>query len=75
MGGFYDELKSANEGKTSMNRLRKALGEKDFNDFMKAMRDPSISGRAIYAALARRKIAVVGLSTITALRRNLNENI
>lgn len=75
MGAFYDELKSAHEEKSSLYRLRKALGEEDFKDFMKAMKDPSISSRAIHAALARRGLDVVGLSTITGLRKNLNENI
>ncbi len=75
MGGFYDELKSANEEKNSLYRLRKSLGEEDFKDFMKAMKDPSISGRAIHAALARRGVEVVGISTITALRKTLNDPI
>lgn len=75
MGAFYDELKSAHEEKSSLYRLRKALGEEDFKDFMKAMKDLSISARAIHAALVRRGIDVVGVSTITVLRKNLNENI
>ena len=75
MGAFYDELKSAQEENNSLYRVRKALGEEDFKDFMKAMKDPSISGRAIHAALARRGMDVVGISTITVLRKNLNENI
>ena len=75
MGGFYDELKSAQEENNSLYRLRKALSEEDFKDFMKAMKDSSISGRAIHAALARRGINVIGLSTFNALRKTLNENL
>ena len=75
MGAFYDELKSAHEEKSSLYRFRKAIGEEDFKDFMKAMKDLSISSRAIHAALAKRGLDVVGLSTITGLRKNLNENI
>ena len=75
MGAFYDELKSAHEEKSSLYRLRKALGEEDFKDLVKAMKDPSISGRAIHAALVKRGIDVVGISTITALRKTFNENI
>ena len=75
MGAFYDELKSAHEEKNSLYRLRKALGEEDFKDFMKAMKDPSISGRAIHAALVKRGIKVIGLSTFNALRKTFNENI
>jgi hypothetical protein len=48
MGDFYDQLKSAKEENSSLYRLRKSLGEDDFKDFMKAMKDPSISGRAIH---------------------------
>ena len=75
MGAFYDELKSAHIENNSLYRLRKALGEEDFKDFMKAMKDPLISGRAIHAALARRGINVIGLSTFNALRKTLNENL
>ena len=75
MGAFYDELKSAKEENNSLYRLRKSLGEEDFKDFMKAMKDPSISGRAIHAALVRRGVNVVGVSTIIGLRKTLNENI
>ena len=75
MGGFYDELKSAKEENGSLYRLRKALGEDDFKDFMKAMKDPSISGRAIHSALVKRGIKVAGVSTILGLRKTLNENI
>ena len=75
MGDFYDELKSAKEENNSLYRLRKSLGEEDFKDLVKAMKDPSISGRAIHAALARRGINVIGLSTFNALRKTLNENI
>jgi len=75
MGSFYDELKSAKEENNSLYRLRKSLGEEDFKDFMKAMKDPSISGRAIHAALVRRGVNVVGVSTIIGLRKTLNENI
>lgn len=75
MGAFYDELKSAHKENNSLYRLRKALGEEDFKDFIKAMKDPSISGRAIHAALVKRGIQVVGISTITVLRKSLNENI
>ncbi len=74
MGGFYDELKSEHEEKNSLYRLRKSLGEEDFKDFMKAMKDPSISGRAIHAALLRRGVKVAGASTINGLRKTLNEN-
>jgi hypothetical protein len=75
MGSFYDELKSAKEENSSLSRLRKALGEDDFKDFMKAMKDPSISGRAIHYALFKRGIKVAGVSTILSLRKTLNENI
>ena len=75
MGAFYDELKSAKEENDSLYKLRKALGEEDFKDLVKAMKDPSISGRAIHAALVKRGIDVVGISTITALRKTFNENI
>ena len=75
MGDFYDELKSAKEENGSLYRLRKSLGEEDFKDLVKAMKDPSISGRAIHAALARRGINVIGLSTFNALRKTLNENL
>ncbi len=75
MGGFYDELKSANEEKNSLYRLRKALGEEDFKDLMKAMKDPSISSRAIHAALLRRGVKVAGASTINGLRKSLNDPI
>ena len=75
MGGFYDELKSAKEENNSLYRLRKALGEEDFKDLVKAMKDPSISGRAIHAALVKRGIKVAGISTILGLRKTLNENI
>lgn len=75
MGSFYDELKSAKEENNSLYRLRKSLGEEDFKDFMKAMKDPLISGRAIHAALVRRGVNVVGVSTIIGLRKTLNENI
>jgi len=75
MGGLYDELKSANEEKNTLNRLHKAMGDEDFKDFMKAMKDPTISGRAIHAALVRRGIKVAGASTITSLRKTLNENL
>ena len=75
MGGFYDELKSAKEENNSLYRLRKALGEEDFKDFMKAIKDPLISGRAIHAALVKRGIKVIGLSTFNALRKTFNENI
>ena len=75
MGDFYDELKSAKEENNSLYRLRKALGEEDFKDFMKAMKDPSISGRAIHSALVKRGIKVAGVSTILGLRKTLNENI
>jgi hypothetical protein len=75
MGDFYDQLKSAKEENSSLYRLRKSLGEDDFKDFMKAMKDPSISGRAIHTALTKRGVNVVGISTITLLRKNLNENI
>ena len=75
MGGFYDELKSSKEENNSLYRLRKALGEEDFKDFMKAIKDPSISGRAIHSALVKRGIKVAGISTILGLRKTLNENI
>ena len=75
MGAFYDELKSAHIENNSLYRLRKALGEEDFKDFMKAIKDPSISGRAIHAALVKRGIKVAGVSTILGLRKTLNENI
>jgi hypothetical protein len=55
--------------------LRKALGEEDFKDLVKAMKDSSISGRAIHAALVKRGINVIGLSTFNALRKTFNENI
>jgi PleD family two-component response regulator len=75
MGAFYDELKSEKEENNTLYKLRKALGEEDFKDFMKAMKDPSISARAIHAALAKRGINVVAASTLNSLRRTLNENI
>ena len=75
MGGLFDELKSEKEEKNSLYKLRKAMSEEDFEDLMKAMKDPSISGRAIHAALVRRGINVVGISTITNLRKNLNEQL
>ena len=75
MGAFYDELKSAHIENNSLYRLRKSLGEEDFKDLVKAMKDPSISGRAIHAALVKRGIKVAGVSTILGLRKTLNENI
>ena len=75
MGDFYDELKVLKEKQTSLHRLRKAMNDEDFEDFMKALKDLSISGRAIHAALVKRGIQVVGISTINLLRKNLNENI
>ena len=75
MGGFYDELKSAKQENDSLYKLRKALGEEDFKDLVKAMKDPSISGRAIHAALVKRGIKVIGLSTFNVLRKTFNENI
>ena len=75
MGAFYDELKSAHMENNSLYRLRKSLGEENFKDLVKAMKDPSISGRAIHAALAKRGINVIGLSTFNALRKTFNENL
>ena len=75
MGAFYDELKSAHIENNSLYRLRKALGEEDFKDLVKAMKDPSISGRAIHAALVKRGINVIGLSTFNALRKTFNDPI
>ena len=75
MGDFYDELKVLKDKQTSLHRLRKAMNDEDFEDFMKALKDSSISGRAIHAALVKRGIQVVGISTINSLRKTLNENI
>ena len=75
MGAFYDELKSAHIENNSLYRLRKALGEEDFKDLVKAMKDPSISGRAIHAALVKRGVNVIGLSTFNALRKTFNDPI
>ena len=75
MGAFYDELKSAHIENDSLYKLRKALGEEDFKDLVKAMKDSAISGRAIHAALVKRGINVIGLSTFNALRKTFNENI
>ena len=75
MGDFYDELKVLKDKQTSLHRLRKAMNDEDFEDFMKALKDSSISGRAIHWALVKRGIQVVGISTINSLRKTLNENI
>ena len=75
MGAFYDELKTAKRENDPLARLRKALNDEDFKDVVKALKDPSISARAIHTALVKRDIHVAGLTAILNARKALNETI
>ena len=75
MGAFYDELKTAKRENDPLARLRKALGDEDFKDLVKALKDSSISARAIHAALIKRDIHVAGLTAILSVRKVLNETV
>ena len=75
MGELLDELLSEKENKDSLSRLRKTMTEEEYEDFMVAMKDLSISARAIHDALARRGCKAVGLTTLTNLRKKFNETL
>lgn len=75
MGELLDELLSEKENKDSLSRLRKTMTEEEYDDFMVAMKDLSISARAIHDALARRGCKAVGLTTLTNLRKKFNETL
>lgn len=75
MGELLDELLSEKENKDSLSRLRKTMTEEEYEDFMVAMKDLSISARAIHDALARRGCKAVGLTTLTNLRKKFNDPI
>ena len=75
MGELLDELLAEKQKKDSLFKLRKTLSDEEFEDLMVAIKDLSISARAIHVALVRRGCNAVGLSTLTTLRKTLNETL
>lgn len=71
MGDLFNEIKEQKVDSSSFAKIRKQMNDADFEDLMKAMKDPSITGGAIYRALKKRNI-IIANSTINLLRRQMN---
>ncbi len=74
MGKLLDAMRAERPNNTVETRLKKELSEEDYADFLFAIKDPTISGHAICRALNANGFKV-GISTISSMRRKLNENL
>lgn len=72
--GFLDEARAASVTvrQTKIDVIKASLSDKDYKDFVAAMADPTISGRAIIIALKKRGIHV-GAGTMSHYRRELQQ--
>lgn len=72
--GFLDDARaeSITVRQNKIDVIKASLSEKDYKDFVAAMQDPTISGRAIIIALKKRGIHI-GAGTMSHYRRELTK--
>ena len=70
MGKLLEEMKNQSMDRSRLVGLKEEMKPEEYDDFMTALKDPTISASAICRAINKRGYAM-SVSTVTVIRRNM----
>ena len=70
MGRLLEEMKNQSMDRSRLVGLKEEMTPEEYDDFMTALKDRTISGSAICRAINKRGYAM-SVSTLTVIRRNM----
>lgn len=70
MGKLMDEIKNQSMDRSRLIKLKEQMKPEEYDDFMAALKDPTISASAICRAINKRGYAI-SISTVAVIRRNM----